>query len=82
MLRSILFTSAAALIVSTTAVMADSKSDCQKGIAMIKAQLKKRHPEPVLAKLRKALSDAENEVTEADWSECMDYVKAAQAALR
>ena len=68
-------------MMTTTAAMADNKSDCQKGVAMIKAELKKKHPEPVLAALRKALSDAETEVMEADWSECLDYIKAARSAL-
>jgi hypothetical protein len=63
------------------AAMADNKSDCQKGVAMIKAELKKKHPEPVLVTLRKALSDAETEVIEQDWSECMDYIKTARTAL-
>jgi hypothetical protein len=81
MLRSHLLAATAALIMSATAAMADNKSDCQKGIAMIKAELKKKHPEPVLATLRKALSDAETEVIEADWSECMDLIKSARKAL-
>jgi hypothetical protein len=34
-----------------------------------------------MAKLRKALGDAELEVMEEDWSECMDYIKTARAAL-
>ena len=66
---------------NASAAMADNKSDCQKGVAMIKAELKKNHPEPVLATLRKALSDAETEVIEADWSECMDHIKTARTAL-
>jgi hypothetical protein len=33
---------------SATAAMADSTSDCQKGVAMIKAELEKKHPAPVL----------------------------------
>jgi hypothetical protein len=82
MLRSVMFIAIAAMTMGATAAMADSKADCQKGVAMIKAELKKKHPEPVLAALRKALSDAETEVMEADWSECMDYVKAARSALR
>jgi uncharacterized protein YqgV (UPF0045/DUF77 family) len=71
----------AATMMSAAAAMADDKSDCEKGVAMIKAELKKKHPEPVLVTLRKALSDAETEVIEADWSECMDYIKTARAAL-
>ena len=81
MLRSILLVATAAVIMSATAAMADDKSDCQKGVAMIKAELKKKHPAPVLATLRKAVSDAETEVMEEDWSECMGYIKTARAAL-
>jgi hypothetical protein len=81
MLRSHLLAATAAVMVSATAALADSKSDCQKGVAMIKAELKKKHPEPVLSTLRKALSDAETEVIEADWSECTDHIKTARAAL-
>ena len=68
-------------MMSATAAMADNKSDCQKGIAMIKAELKKKHPEPVLVTLRKALSDTETEEIEEDWSEWMDHIKTARAAL-
>ena len=81
MLRSHLLPAMAVVMISSTAAMADNKSDCQKGIAMIKAELRKQHPPPVLATLRKALSDAETEVIEADWSECMDLIKNARAAL-
>ena len=81
-MRSLLLLAAAAVTMNATAAMADNKSDCQKGIAMIKAELRKKHPEPVLVTLRKALSDAETEVIEADWSECTDYIKAARDALR
>jgi hypothetical protein len=81
MLHSHLLAATAAVMVSATAALADNKSDCQKGVAMIKAELKKKHPEPLLSTLRKALSDAETEVIEADWSECMDHIKTARAAL-
>jgi hypothetical protein len=81
MLRSILLVTAATVTMGTTTALADSKSDCQKGVAMIKSELKKKHPAPVIATLRKALSDAETEVIENDWSECLDYVKTARAAL-
>jgi len=79
-MRAVLLLVAAAAMISATAAMADNKSDCQKGIAMIKAELKKKHPAPVLLTLRKALSDAETEVIEEDWSECMDDIKTACAA--
>jgi hypothetical protein len=45
---------------------------------MIKAELKKKHPPPVLVTLHKALSDAETEVIEEDWSECLDHIKTAR----
>ena len=82
MLRSALLAATAAMIMSATGALADNKSDCQKGVAMIKAELKKKHPEPVLVTLRKTLSDAQTEVIEEDWSECVDHIKTARAALR
>jgi hypothetical protein len=81
MLRSLLIGATAAVTISATAAIADNESDCQKGVATIKAELKKEHPKPVLETLRKALSDAELEVEEKDWSECMSYIKFARAAL-
>ncbi|WP_234685893.1 histidine kinase [Bradyrhizobium monzae] len=81
MLRSVLLV-ASVVMITATAALADSKSDCQKGLEMIKAELKKKHPAPVMATLRKALSGAETEVTEEDWPECMDYIKTARAALK
>ena len=36
-MRSVLLTAAAAVMMSATAAIADNKSDCQKGVAMIKA---------------------------------------------
>lgn len=82
MLRSVLLLAPAAVMITTTVVMADNKSDCQKGLELIKAELKRKHPAPVIATLRKALSDAETEVAEEDWPECMDYIKTARAALK
>ena len=78
----IFFLAAAIVMLNVTAAMADNKADCQKGVAMIKAELRKKHPEAVLTALRKALSDAETEVIEEDWSECMDHIKSARAALK
>ena len=80
-MRSVLLTAAAAVMMSATGAIADNKSDCQEGVAMIKAELEKNHSAPVLVTLRKALSDAETEVIEEDWSECMDHIKIARAAL-
>ena len=80
-MRSVLLTAASAVMMRATAAIADNKSDCQEGVAMIKAELKQEHSAPVLVTLRKALSDAEDEVIEEDWSECMDHIKTARAAL-
>jgi len=82
MLRSVLLATMAVLMLSATAAVADDKSDCQKGLAMIKAELKKEHPATVVETLRKALSDAELEESEQDWSECKTYIKTARAALK
>jgi hypothetical protein len=79
---AVLLPVAAAVMMSATAAMADNKSDCKKGVAMIKAKLKKKHPAPVLVTLRKALSDAETEVMEEDWPECLDHIKTARAASK
>jgi hypothetical protein len=81
MLRSVLLAVTPAVLMSATSAMADDKSDCQKGVAMIKAELEKKHPERVLVTLRKALSDAELEEAEGDWSDCMKYIKTARASL-
>ena len=40
-MRSVLLTVAAAVMMSATAAMADNKSDCQEGVAMIKAKLRR-----------------------------------------
>jgi hypothetical protein len=41
-MRSVLLPAVAAVMMSATTAMADNKSDCQKGVAMIKAELKKK----------------------------------------
>jgi len=82
MQRSVLLATTAILMMSASPAIADDKSDCQKGLAMIKAELKKQHSPPVQEALRKALSDAELEEGEQDWSECITYIKTARAALK
>jgi uncharacterized membrane protein len=81
LLRLAAFLAAVVVVASATSAHADRQSDCVKGVAMIKAELKKRHPATVLDELRKALSGAEQEVQETDWSECLDHIKAARKAL-
>ena len=60
---------------------ADSESDCRKGIAMLKSEVKKKHPKPVRDQLQKALKDAQKEDDEGDWDECNDAVKSGTRAL-
>ena len=62
--------------------LADQKSECLRGVSMIKAALTKKHPDDVRERLRQALSNAQNEVVENDWSECVSYVTEARSALR
>jgi len=60
---------------------ADAEQDCEKGIAMLKAELKKKHPKQVRDQLQKALKDAQKEDEDGDWEECVDAVKAGTRAL-
>jgi hypothetical protein len=70
------------LVVSTGQALADDKADCLRGVDFIKAQIAKKPPQRVLTKLNEALKSAEQEVLEADWHECLDFVKKARQALR
>jgi hypothetical protein len=49
---------------------------------MLKAELKKKHPDDVRQRLQQALSNAQNEVTENDWPECVTFVTEARKGLR
>ena len=62
--------------------LADQKSECLRGVSMIKAALTKKHPDDLRERLRQALANAQNEVVENDWSECVSYVTEARSALR
>ena len=50
-----------ALLFIPASASADSESDCQKGIATLKSELKKKHPKPVQEQLQKALKNAQKE---------------------
>ena len=60
---------------------ADKESDCQKGMATLKSELKKKHPQQVRAQLQTALKNAKKEEDEGDWGECVDAVNAGTRAL-
>ena len=70
-----------ALLFIPARAWADSESECEKGIAMLKSELKKKHPKPVQGQLQKALKDAQKEDSYGDWDECVDAVKAGTRAL-
>ena len=82
MVRWSVFLASLALIALPYPAFADRKADCTKGVAMIKAELAKKHPDPVREQLKKALDSAEGEVIENDWGECLDYIAAARKAIR
>ncbi len=81
MVRWTLFLAALVLIAPPGPAFADNKSDCTKGVAMIKAELAKKHPAAMREQLKKALDSAEGEVVENDWGECLDYIAAARKAI-
>jgi len=82
MIRVVPYVAALALAATMIPAAASEKADCMRGVSMIKSQLKKKHPAPVLEQLRKALDSANMEVAEGDWPECLDAVKAARNAIR
>lgn len=60
---------------------ADDKAACAEGIGLIEAEIAKAPPEPVLAKLKKALRVARREQGEGEFDECLDAVGDAKRAL-
>jgi hypothetical protein len=71
---------AAFLIVAGPALAADDLASCTKGITFIKAEIAKNPPAPVLTRLTKALKDANRELGEGEFDECMDAVRDAEKA--
>jgi len=70
-----------ALLFIPARAWAEKESDCQKSIATLKSELKKKHPKPVRDQLQKALKNAQKEDGEGDWDECVDAVNAGTRAL-
>lgn len=64
-----------------TPALADDKTACADGIAMIKDALADNPSEAVLPKLRKALRVAEREQGEREFDECLDAVGDARRAM-
>lgn len=71
-----------AALILTTPALADDKADCAAGITMIQGEIAKAPAEPVLAKLRRALKNAQREQKEGEFDECMDAVGDAKRALK
>ena len=82
MVRTTMFLATFIIFSDATLARADWKSDCLNGAAMIKAELRKKHPQPVLDQLQKALDRVQIEVMENDWVECREYIAAARKALQ
>ena len=70
-----------ALLLVPAQAWAGSEADCQKGITMLKSELKKKHPKQVRDQLQQALKNAQKEDDEGDWDECNGAIKAGTRAL-
>jgi hypothetical protein len=82
MSRAMTFLATFIIFAGASPVIADWKSDCLNGVAMIKAELKKKQPQPVLDQLQQALDRVQIEVMENDWVECREYIATARKALQ
>jgi hypothetical protein len=73
---------AVSVLVACTApaAWADDKTDCTAGIELIKAEIAKTPPKRVLDRLQKALQQADKEVDEGDWDECVAAVRTGKEA--
>ena len=78
MLRAMIFLASLIVFAGTHPALADWKSDCLNGVALIKAELKKKHPQAALDELKRTLDRAQIEIAENDWVECRQYVAAAR----
>ncbi|MFO1089563.1 MAG: hypothetical protein U1E46_08270 [Hyphomicrobiales bacterium] len=58
--------------------LADEASDCTTGIETIKAAIAKNPAADTLEKLKKYLADAERELGEKQYDECLEAVQDAQ----
>ena len=72
---------AAGLAFAGATAQADEASDCDAGIAMIKAEAAGSHPPAVAEALKTALRVAEREKGEKEYDECLDAVADAKKAL-
>jgi hypothetical protein len=82
MLHAMMFLALLIIFAGANSALADWKSDCLNGVALIKAELRKKHPQAVLDELQKALDRVQIEVMENDWVECREYIAAARKTLQ
>jgi hypothetical protein len=82
MLRAMMFLALLIVFAGANSALADWKSDCLNGVALIKTELRKKHPQAVLDELQKALDRVQIEVMENDWVECREYIAAARKTLQ
>lgn len=69
------------LLIAAAPALADDKTACAEGIAMIRDALAKAPPEAALPKLKKSLRAAEREQGEGEYDECLDAVGDAKRTL-
>ncbi|WP_207460809.1 hypothetical protein [Azospirillum sp. SYSU D00513] len=71
-----------ALALAPSPARADDAQSCQAGVEMIRAEIAKNPAEPLLKKLQKSLAEAEREMKEAEFDECVEAVEEAKEALK
>jgi hypothetical protein len=69
------------LTIFSETVTADDLAECRQGITMIQVEISKRPAQTTLARLQRALRDAERELKEQEVDECLDAVEDAKKAL-
>ncbi|MGA0531183.1 histidine kinase [Hansschlegelia sp. KR7-227] len=77
----ILAVALAAFMLSPAAARADDAAECDAGIAMISAEIAKKHPQKTADSLATALRVAKREQGEKEYDECLDAVADAKKAL-
>lgn len=81
-MKSVIVIAALGAVLASVAPAAasDDLQSCTKGIEFIKAEIAKNPADAVMKKLKKALRDANRELGEGEFDECMDAVKDAEKA--
>ena len=81
MRHRVVLVAAVSLALTAPGALADDQAECLSGIEMLKVEIAKNPPKPVLDQLKKALEKAEQEVVEGDWDECLDAIEEGKEAL-